>query len=159
MRNSIHWRPLWGSLAAVTLTLAIIGPGYARPILPPREEKKKDPPPSIGLEVGGGGLILNSHLADTDPRDRTRQACYSKVFLVRMVKGKTYTMDMVSNQIDSYLRVESPAGNQLAEDDDSGGFPNARIIFRATEDGAHRIIGTSFSNNETGAFTLTIREQ
>src|ERR1700677_1645623 len=66
-------------------------------------------------------------LAVTDKIDDTRPGCYCKVFQVNLAKGKTYTMDMISNQMDSYLRVEDAKKKSLAEDDDSGGFPNARI--------------------------------
>jgi hypothetical protein len=65
---------------------------------------------------------------------------------------------MVSNQIDSYLRLESAAGQQLAQDDDGGGFPNARIMFVAPRTEEYRIIATTFQP-ATGAYTLTVRQQ
>ena len=81
-----------------------------------------------------------------------------KTHEVKLSAGFTYTIDMVSVEIDSYLILEDEKGNILAEDDDGGGFPNARIVFRAPEDGTYRIIATTFPPNQTGNYTLTVRE-
>ena len=62
------------------------------------------------------------------------------------------------NALDTYLFLYDAAGKKLAEDDDSGGGLNARIIFHAEQDGTYRIRATSF-NAGRGAFTLTVREQ
>jgi hypothetical protein len=112
----------------------------------------------VGLEPTRNGRTVNSSLADTDPKDSARTTSFAKVFPVRMRKGQSYVIDMVSTQFDPFLRLENAAGQQLAQDDDSGGFPNARIVYIAPEDGTYRVIGTSFSP-ATGGFTLLIREQ
>src|SRR5205823_789750 len=67
-------------------------------------------------------------------------------------------IDMISTEIDSYLRLENPAGQQVAADDDSGGFLNARIIYRASETGDFKIVCTSFKGGELGKFTLIVRD-
>jgi hypothetical protein len=73
-----------------------------------------------------------------------------------MKAGKTYTIDLRA-EWDNYLRLENAQGQQLAEDDDGAGFPNARITFRAPADGWYRIIVTSFAPMASGNYTLTIR--
>src|SRR5207249_8495492 len=83
------------------------------------------------------------------------------VYQVKLVAGKTYVIDMVSpdsKALDPYLVLSDAAGKKLAEDDDSGGGLNARIVFHAEKDGVYRIQATSF-NAGSGAFTLTVREQ
>jgi len=60
-----------------------------------------------------------------------------------MVAGRTYTIDMISDQLDAYLYVENGAGQVLAEDDDGGGALNARIVFRAPATASYRIVATS----------------
>jgi hypothetical protein len=60
--------------------------------------------------------------------------------------------------LDPYLVLTDAAGKKLAEDDDSGGGLNARIIFRTPQDGTFRIRATSF-NGGRGAFDLSAREQ
>ena len=66
----------------------------------------------------------------------------------------TYVVDMVSMVFDAYLRLEDAQGNQLAEDDDSGGDLNARIVHKSAQTGRYRIYATTFRANDTGAYTL-----
>ncbi|MBI3821717.1 MAG: hypothetical protein HY289_03445, partial [Planctomycetes bacterium] len=63
------------------------------------------------------------------------------------------------DKIDPYLILEDAKGNKVAEDDDGGGFPNAKIVFRCPTDGVYRIICTTFNPSETGTFTLIVRRQ
>jgi hypothetical protein len=82
------------------------------------------------------------------------------LYRVKLAAGTTYVIDMVTpNQpaLDPYLVLTDATGKQLAEDDDSGGGLNARIVFRPEQAGTFRIVATSI-NNGTGAFTLTVRE-
>jgi hypothetical protein len=121
--------------------------------------------------AGGGGLAFKNgkaekqdQLAQTDPRDTVRQNMYAKKYTISFKAGKTYQIDMVSNEgnpavLDPYLRLEDAQGQQLAQDDDGGGFPNARIVFNCTQTGAYRIICTSFGANQQGRYTLTVQER
>ena len=106
--------------------------------------------------IDKNGLKFDANLTADDARDKLRNS-FAKTIRVKLFKGKTYQIDMKSKQIDSYLRLESSAGLQLAEDDDSGGFPDARIFFHCPADGVYRIIATTFIS-ATGPFTLMIRE-
>jgi hypothetical protein len=84
-----------------------------------------------------------------------------KFYVMKMKAGQTYVIDMVrkgNSTLDPYLYVENAKGNVLASDDDGGGFPNARIMFRAPEDGMYRIIASALSDNSgTGDYVLTVR--
>lgn len=91
-----------------------------------------------------------------DPFDRVRTQHYQVVHTFRMKKGQTYTIDLRSPW-DNYLRLENAQGQQLRQDDDSGGSLNARIVFPCPEDGWYRIIVTSFAARATGNYTLTVR--
>jgi HEAT repeat protein len=95
-------------------------------------------------------------LTSVDPLDRVRVGSYHVVHTYPMKKGQTYTIDLIS-QWDNFLRLENAQGQQLAQDDDSGGFPNARIIFAAPADGWYRIIVTSFAPAANGPYTLKVR--
>jgi hypothetical protein len=96
------------------------------------------------LELQDGSAEIESKLAPTDTRDRVRKASVCKLFSIQMSAGKTYQIDMISSAVDSFLRLENSAGKELARDDDGGGFPNARIVYECTGDGAYRIIATTF---------------
>jgi len=115
---------------------------------------RKDPPNVH--HVDKGGLAIESSLNNMDPLDRVRRK-YCKVFEVRLEANKTYTIDMISRQFDTYLRLEDANMKQLAQDDDGGEGLNARIHFRAQADGVYRVITTSFGL-ATGTFTLKVRE-
>jgi predicted Zn finger-like uncharacterized protein len=131
-----------------------------RPVPP---QQKFEPPKGnpFAPPPGQGQVVLNvgGVLANADPFDRVRQNMHAKVHTLQMTAGRHYQIDLVSGQFDSYLRLEDSAGIQLAEDDDGGGFPNARIHFNCQRNDNYRIIVTSFAARATGAYTLTVREQ
>jgi hypothetical protein len=114
--------------------------------------------PGKEVAVNKQGVEFVSDLNNKDARDRVRQAAFAKIFLIKMTKGKSYTIDMESTNFDTYLRVEDPTGKQLAEDDDSGGNLNARLTLQAPADGTYRFIATTFAPNAGGSFTLMVRE-
>jgi hypothetical protein len=108
------------------------------------------------LATKDGSAKLERALKSEDSKDRGRQQpC--KVFTVELENGRGYRIDMTSKEIDSYLRLEDPAGKELAKDDDSGGLLNARINFQCRTAGAYRIVCTTFGGG-TGSFVLTVRE-
>jgi tetratricopeptide (TPR) repeat protein len=99
----------------------------------------------------GTGLELTGQLNAQTPR---------LVYQVKFVAGKTYIIDMVSpdqKALDPYLVLTDAAGKKLAEDDNSGGGLNARIVFRAAHDGVYRIQATSYMSAGRGPFTLSVR--
>jgi len=111
-------------------------------------------------DVPAGGLEYESKLDAKDASDTVRKGHHAKVFLVKMLKNKTYTIEMDSTlPLDAYLRFEDGKGKQLAEDDDGGGFPNARIVYQAPEDGVYRIIATTFQGGAQGNFILRVRDE
>jgi hypothetical protein len=95
-------------------------------------------------------------LTPGDPFDSVRTQMFHVVHFYRMKADTTYTIDLISTW-DNYLRLENAQGIQLAQDDDSGGFPNARIIFRAPQDGWYRIIVTSYASGASGPYTLRVK--
>ncbi|MBI3412227.1 MAG: DUF4339 domain-containing protein [Planctomycetes bacterium] len=108
---------------------------------------------------GGSGDVLhvNDHLTNNDPFDKVKRSCHCKIYTCKLTAGRTYTIDMESEQLDAFLRLEDANGVQLALDDDSGEDLNARIIFRAPRDGEYRIIATTFAPGMRGAFLLRVR--
>src|SRR5271157_3091118 len=57
----------------------------------------------------------------TTAKDTVRTDCPSKLYSFKFVEGRTYTIELRSDDFDAYLRLEEPAGKVVAEDDDSGG--------------------------------------
>jgi hypothetical protein len=130
---------LW-AFTALTFMLAAIGFTHAGG----DKEKSKD-------------FVFKGNLTKDDPKDEMRGGP-AKVHTVTLKAGKVYTIDMVSKDFDSYLRLLDPKGNQLEEDDDSGGDLNSRIIFNCTKDGEYKIVTTTFGANMAGAYALTVTQ-
>src|SRR5262249_32012153 len=119
-------------------------------------------PALAGVTQAGGkddkDVRIEGKLTKNDPRDKMRNAPH-KAHVVVLRAANSYTIDMVSNQLDSYLRLEDPKGRQLAQDDDSGGNQNAGIVFNCQADGKYRVICTGFDENSSmGSYVLTVRK-
>ncbi|MBI5667743.1 MAG: PPC domain-containing protein [Chloroflexi bacterium] len=72
--------------------------------------------------------------------------------------GQLVTIRLVSEAFDSYLRLLSAAGAELATDDDSGGSLNAQIaLYTLPQTGTYTVSVESFSG-AGGAFTLSVQE-
>ena len=87
-------------------------------------------------------------------RDQLNKQTPSLVYQVNLAAGKTYVIDMVSpntQALDPFLVLTDATGKQLAEDDDSGGGLNARIVFRAEQTGDFHIHAKSFQNRGPGS--------
>lgn len=103
-------------------------------------------------------IVVNDALTNGDLKDKVRMQCFCKTYTFKMTQGKNYQLDMKSTEFDSYLRLEDPQGTQVAQDDDGGGFPNARMIYRALKTGDYTIICTTYSGGSTGKFTLIVKD-
>ena len=101
---------------------------------------------------------VKGELAATDPLDKVRTKSHCKVHAFKMAPGSIYTIDLVSTDFDSFLRLENAEGRQLAFDDDGGGGFNSRIVFRPLKEEVFRIIATTYPIGQTGKYTLTIRQ-
>jgi hypothetical protein len=108
-------------------------------------------------EPSDGTFRFAGQLTKDDPADPVRAKSVHRVHSVTLKGGKTYTIDMLSGYFDSYLRLEDSSRTVLAEDDDSGGGLNARIVFRAPKTDTYRIIATSYDGG-TGKYALNIKE-
>jgi hypothetical protein len=102
---------------------------------------------------------IEGKLTKDDPADKVRKGNPHKVHEHRFKAGTVHAVKLVSKDpkgFDVYLRIEDSAGNNLAADDDSGGHPNAQVIFKAPKDDAYRIIATAYEG--VGDYMLTIKE-
>jgi hypothetical protein len=115
--------------------------------------------PAVKLELHEGGVVQHANvLTPNDPKFTNKPF---KAFEVNFEQGKTYQIDMVSTQIDSFLRLYGPNNEPIASNDDSGGNLNSRIVFTANATGAHKIHATVFGAlqpGRAGNFALTVRK-
>jgi hypothetical protein len=116
-------------------------------------------PPLKELDVGDKELKIAGMLQPTDVIDVINGRASNfrcQIYAVKMKVGQKVQIDLVSNQFDAFLRVESQAGRELAADDDSGGNLNARLVFTPPADGVYRVIATHF-DGRFGRFELTMK--
>jgi thiol-disulfide isomerase/thioredoxin len=107
-------------------------------------------------------LKKDDKLTEDDPKDTVRKQSYAKVYTVKFKGGQTYRIDMTTKedpqQFDPFLRLEDAKGKQLAFDDDGGGFPNAKLIYKVGQDGTYKVVATTYAPSQTGSYTLTVRQ-
>jgi hypothetical protein len=102
-------------------------------------------------------VYYKGSLTSSSPVSTNRPGSYCAIYNVKLTAGTTYTIDLRSTDFDAYLYLGNDFGTILAQDDDSGGGLDARIVFTATYTGNHQIMVTTFSKGERGNFTLLVR--
>lgn len=109
---------------------------------------------TIALDLKDGKSQVKGELRQEDARDavKTHQC---KTYTVRFEVHAQYQIDLSSDAVDAFLRLEDPTGKQLAMDDDGGGGRSARIRFTCPTTGVYRVIATSHSGG-VGAFVLSV---
>ncbi|MGB3514066.1 MAG: trypsin-like peptidase domain-containing protein [Microcoleaceae cyanobacterium] len=81
---------------------------------------------------------------------------YYDLYAFEGKSGQKISIDMSSEQIDSYLILLSSNGQELAQDDDSGGEKNARIVITLPEDGTYKLLANSYEAGQSGEYKLKI---
>ncbi len=115
------------------------------------------------LQLKDGVAYVSGNLTNADPKDKVKNQSPCKVYTVSLAAGKPCQIDLVSQQFDAYLRLETAAGQEVARDDDSGGNLNARIVYTPAQAGEYRVIATAlppaFRPANTGTFTLKVQQK
>jgi len=71
--------------------------------------------------------------------------------------GQRITIEMKSQEIDSYLILLGPNQRQIAQDDDGAGNNNARITVSLPADGTYTLLANSNEARQSGAYTLELK--
>src|SRR5579862_7393058 len=93
------------------------------------------------------------------PRDKVKTDCPGKRYELSCVAGRTYTIELRSEDFDAYLRLEDASGKTIEENDDGGGGPkgtDAKIVFKCKQTATFTIAATSFNAAAKGKYTLTV---
>lgn len=107
-------------------------------------------------------IVLSQKDWLTTTESTNARGAYQKVFGVKLEAGYFYQIDLVNAQfhvkkdLDPILRLADPEGTLLAEDDDGGGYPQARIFHTPSKSGEFRLAVTSYQVGQTGPFVLTV---
>jgi hypothetical protein len=138
-------------IAALLLAPCLAFWAIAAPEQPDAKKAENDAKDLLKLPASFEGKI-----AENDPVDPVHNQP-AKTHKMRLAAGKTYVIDLMSSDFDTFLRLEDSAGKQLAEDDDGGQDTNAQIVFTPEKTGEFKVVATRFEEGQ-GAYTLKIEE-
>ena len=71
-------------------------------------------------------------------------------------QGQQISIDMVSQDLDAYLILLDPNGQDIAQDDDGGNGTNARLVTTATSSGTYTVLANSYAVGEVGEYRLQV---
>ena len=81
---------------------------------------------------------------------------YYDIYAFEGTAGQEVTIEMSSDEIDSYLILLSADGSELAQDDDSGGDKNAKITVTLPIDGTYTFLANSYEAGQSGNYQLKV---
>jgi serine protease Do len=140
------------AFAAGAILLALAGAARAQTPAP-ADTSAPLPQEILPIRVGQtrAGLL--------EPGDHTMgDGTWADVWYLTLTAGQRVTIELRSRDFDAYLQLLDPAGNRLAEDDDSAGRSDARIMYTAREAGRYQIVVNNYDDEpDTGRYTLTVR--
>jgi serine protease Do len=96
-----------------------------------------------------GMLDRNSNVLDSDNS-------YFDAYTFDVQQGETITIEMMSNELDAYLILLDPNGQDIAQDDDSGNGTNARLMATAPLSGRYTVLANTYATGEMGEYQLQV---
>lgn len=70
--------------------------------------------------------------------------------------GQQISIQLTSDEFDTYLALRSPSGEIISEVDDVQGSTNSSVIVVLPEDGTYTIIANSYDANSIGSYNLVV---
>jgi hypothetical protein len=123
----------------------------------------------MGQPMGASGMIASAGQMATiaygqqlqgrlEIGDRQMQdSTFADIWMYQGTAGQRITIDLTSENFDSYLQLLDASGNRLAEDDDSGGSLNARVAFTIPANAQYQIVVNNYgSSRRAGVYTLWV---
>jgi hypothetical protein len=101
--------------------------------------------------------MVVTHQGRLGPEDElTPEGAYVDTYTVEATPGQTLNADLVSSDFDTYLIIEAPGGNRVANDDDPLDPGHSRLEVQVSEQGTYTVLVTSFSAGEAGDYILQV---
>ncbi len=111
------------------------------------------------LDAPAIGLALDRPLSgEIDASSPVYNGQLAEVYEFELSSRMSIAVAMISDDFDTYLYVEGPAGTTTS-DDDGGEFTNSRWVLENANPGVYRIYATSFGGKAQGRFELTVEEE
>ena len=96
-----------------------------------------------------GVLSANSNVLESDNS-------FFDAYTFDAQQGQQISIDMVSQDLDAYLILLDPNGQDIAQDDDGGNGTNARLVTTATSSGTYTVLANSYAVGEVGEYRLQV---
>lgn len=117
----------------------------ANPIPPPGAEGRIEVGETMRGALEPGDLLM----ADST---------FADVWVFAGTAGQPVTVDVRSDEFDTYLQLLDAGGAKLGDDDDSGGDLNSRLTLTLPATGEYRIVVNSAGHEpRAGRYTVSIR--
>ena len=96
------------------------------------------------------------HEGELDRDDERGDRGYADTYTFEAQVGQMLTIDLTSGDLDTYVILESPEGNEWANDDHEGNVGHSHLSMMVMEEGEYTVTATSFGQGETGEYELEI---
>lgn len=111
-------------------------------------------PGAVGIIATGQTLTGRLETGDRQMTDST----WADIWQFQGQAGQSVTIELRSSEFDTYLQLLDASSNRLAEDDDSLGDLDSRVIYRLPSTGMYQIVVNNFGDTRrAGTYTLTVR--
>ncbi|MCZ6916169.1 MAG: caspase family protein [Gemmatimonadetes bacterium] len=112
--------------------------------------------PAQGRDVTriAAGERMTGRLEEGD--GELRYGAYRDLFVFEGRQGQQVQIDMHSAEFDTYLRLITPAGDTIRNDDYEGSSAHSRINLPVQQTGRYRIMATSYQAGRTGQYALSL---
>ncbi len=114
-----------------------------------------------GESLACNTTVGNLSAGDTVTGVLTRESCrltdgsYADRWRLVLDAPAVLTIDMLSDDVDSYLVVRDAAGNQVVANDDGAGGTDSRITFGFPA-GTFYVLANTYYEDEFGGYTLIV---
>jgi hypothetical protein len=127
-----------------------------QPISAPAQAMPTNPiaaPGQTGIIAVGQTMQGRLETGDQTMADGT----FADIWQFQGAAGQTITIDVRSDEFDTYMQLLDASGNKLGEDDDSGGNFNSRLTFTLPAAGTYQIVvNNSGGQKRVGLYTVSI---
>jgi hypothetical protein len=111
------------------------------------------------LSFTSGGIVeplmeIEGGLELRDQRDISGR--YFDRYTFDVEDGQSLTVEMTSADLDAYLYVWDPTGEEVLSDDDGGGDTDARVTVQDATPGQWTVYATSNDTGATGEYSLRV---
>jgi len=138
---------LSGAIAALMLFPAEVGAqGLSEADRLPLQNRRL----RVGSEVAGTLTAEDAKWVD---------GTFAQAWGLELRSGQEVTIDLLSDDFDSYLLIGGPGMDELLSDDDGAGACDARLTFDAPAAGLYRIVVNTISVESVGRFRIRVSDR